>query len=306
MRWTHLARAATALAVFSVLACQSDGGKDQARGKPEPFVPLPDTEPDTIGYFLTRFDGWLARWSELKLSAAGSRDRNELTALESHMHQEALERRDELLTELESGSPLNRRIAAAALGFSHDPTVLSPLLSAVSDRDHELVQKALLAIGVLALPETPLGEILQRLEHDPEAWTRNNAAFAVLSLARAGNESRELVAGCRAALDDSEPGVRAQCASSLGELADAGSVEPLSALLLDESNLVALASAVSLANIGQRHPEQKGAAARKLARVLDQVRPDRRAHVLTALRWLSNDDFGEDAAPWLEWAHKLP
>jgi len=100
--------------------------------------------------------------------------------------------------------------------------------------------------------------------------------------------------------------VRAQCASSLGVLADVGAVKLLGELLHDPTNLVALASATALARIGREHAEQKGATARELAGALEEVGADRRQHLLGALRWLSGDNFGEDAVPWLEWAHKLP
>jgi hypothetical protein len=39
---------------------------------------------------------------------------------------------------------------------------------------------------------------------------------------------------------------------------------------------------------------------------LDEVRADRRAQLLGALRWMSENDFGEDTRPWREWAAKLP
>ena len=61
---------------------------------------------------------------------------------------------------------------------------------------------------------------------------------------------------------------------------------------------MALAGATSLAHIG-RDPQQKGSTARALAGALDQVRPDRRLHLLRALRWLAGTDYGENADPWL-------
>lgn len=306
----HLALLALVLTFVAGPACQSsaDERARPRRGEPEPYVPLPDEGPETIGYFLALFDRSLMQWSDYKLNASSARDQNTLRTLERDMQRRSRERRDELVMVLENGTPTNRRIAAAALGFTHDPTVLGPLLSSLSGPDPELAQKTLLALGVLALPETPLGGILQRLRDDPDAWTRINAAFALNAIALAGNDSGELVDGCRAALLDSEPGVRAQCADSLGALADAGSVKELAPLLIDESNVVALAAANSLAHIGRQHAEQRGTVGRALAGVLDheQVGADRRMHLLGALRRLAQDNFGENAGPWLEWAHKLP
>jgi len=288
-------------------ACRATGpAPGEPIGEPRPYVPLPDEEPPTIGYFLTLFDGWLLRWSDLRLSAASPKDRNELLALEQHMREKSAERRLELVQELESGAPSQRRIAAAALGFTGDPAVLGPLLASLDDRDPELAQRTLLALGVLALPETPLGGIKAHLLGAEDAWTRNNAAFAMLAIARAGNHSPELAEACRLGLADAEAGVRAQCASALGVVADVVAVPALAELLYDRANLVALAASVSLASIGRTLPEQRGATARALSASLDRVPDDRRAPIVGALRWLSGLDLGDDAKAWVEWAHKLP
>ncbi|MSR62771.1 MAG: HEAT repeat domain-containing protein [Planctomycetes bacterium] len=295
------------LVLNSALACSSTGkGSGPKRGKPEPFVPLPDEGPETITYFLTRFDRSLLQWSGLKLAGSSPREQNELAALEASMTYRAQKRRDELLTELESGAPNNRRVAAAALGFTHDPTVLGPLSATLSDRDPEVVQKALLALGVLAHPDTPLGPLHSLLVNAPEPWTRNNAAFTLLALARAGCRTSEMAQTCRAGLGDSEAGVRAQCASALGAMADPEAAPQLAALLMDGQNLVALAAAMALANLGREHPEMKGTAARALSGALDGVQADRRQHFLGALRLLADENMGDDARPWREWAYKLP
>jgi HEAT repeat protein len=268
-------------------------------------VPLPD-DVQSIGYFLTVFDDSLVKWSQLMLGSSSARDQNMLRVLEANMQERARLRFDELLTELESGAPINRRIAAAAVGFAHDPKGLGPLLATLPEPDPELVQRALLGLGVLAMPETPVGEIRARLLLDDDAWTRNNAAFALLAIARAGNTSSALAEACRAGLSDADPGVRAQCASALGELADPDAVAQLAELIGDEADLVALASALSLARIGREHPQQRGPSARALALALESVETERRAHLLGALRWLRGEDLGEDARPWREWAAKLP
>jgi HEAT repeat protein len=275
-------------------------------GQPQFHVVDSNGEPENIGFFLTRFDLSLAKWSELRLSAASARDQNALLALEANLEESARLRREELLEVLASGAPANRRVAAAALGFTHDPSVLGALLALLPERDPELVQKALLGIGILALADTPLAAVRKCLAEALEPWTRNNAAFVLLAVARAGNSSPELVEACRAGLGDSEPGVRAQCASALGAAGDPSAVVSLIPLLEDGANLAALAAAVSLARLGRMHLEQKGSVGRALAALLERAPPDRRAQLLGALRWLSELNLGEDAGPWLEWAHKLP
>jgi len=293
--------------VLAALACHSSEPAAPAPvGKPEPYVPLPDEAPQTIGYFLTVFDRSLAQWTELKLSATSPRQQSTLALLEQNMQKRARERREALLTELETGAPLNRRVAAAAHGFTHDPTVLGPLVAALADPDAEVVQRALLALGVLALRETPMAPIRYHLLNDGDAWTRSNAAFALLGIANAGNGTSELAESCRAGLADADAGVRAQCASALGAAADPTAVAGLGELLLDDASLVSLASALALARIGREHAEQKGTTARALVGALDQVPSERRASLLGALRWLSDSNLGDETAAWREWAYKLP
>lgn len=294
------------LLLLGLSACASSGSGDDAPPETRPFVPLPDEGPEPIGYFLKRFDRSLSSWSEGKLAAANVRETNALEALERDMRGRATKRKDELLAELENGAPANRRIAAAALGFSGDPAVLGPMLTALGEPDPELVQKSLLGIGILADKDTPLAEVCHLLERAPEAWTRNNAAFALLEIARAGRRSDELRESAARALTDEEAGVRAQCATILGVVSDESSVAMLAPLLHDDANLVALAAAISLSSLGRAHPRQKGSVARHLAAALDEVRADRRTQLLGALRWMAENDLGEDARPWREWAAKLP
>ncbi len=292
------------LALPGCRAAQAAPDLEQARSKP--YVPLPDPEPETIGYFLALFDKDLEQWSERKLTAVSAQERRTVDALERNLEKRAQDRREEILAAFESGPPINRRIAAAALGFTHDASMLSPLLSGLSDSDAEVVQKSLLGLGILALPETPLAEIRFHMLQHPDPWTRNNAAFALLRIADAGGSSPDLAEGCRQGLLDSEPGVRAQCASALGILVDGESVDELASLLYDDFNLVALAAAAALARIGRLQPEHKGAVARHLVDSLDRVRADRRQHVLNALVWMSDRNLGEDTGPWREWAYRLP
>lgn len=292
--------------LLGLCACVASGKDEDAPGETRPFVPLPAQEPDSIGYFLVNFDRSLSAWSDGKLGAANARERSYLEALERDMQKRAKERQDELLRELEAGPPKNRRIAAAALGFCDDPVVLGPMLTAALEPDPELVQKALLGIGILADPDTPLGAITQQLERSPDPWTRNNAAFALLEIARAGRRSEDLREAAARALTDSEAGVRAQCATILGVVCDENAVALLAPLLHDDANLAALAATISLTSIGRTHLRQKGTVARHIVAALDDVRADRRAQMLGALRWMAENDLGEDTRPWQEWAAKLP
>ena len=145
-----------------------DGSLRPAPGGVRALRPTGARGPQPIGYFLARFDRSLAQWSELKLNSANGRDQNALQGLENNMQKRASERRDELVMELQTGSPVNRTHRRGCPGVHQGPHGARPLL-ATSTKDPELVQKTLLALGVLALPETPLGGILQHLREDPES-----------------------------------------------------------------------------------------------------------------------------------------
>ncbi len=289
------------------LACGCRSTDSTAKnGEGTPYAPPAPVADDTIGYFLVQVDKSLQRWSELKLEARGPREDLTLQALEESLRRRTVERQDELVHELEGGPPSNREVAAVALGFTGDPAVLSPLLAALLDPDPGVVQKAVLGLGILALPETPLSEITALLSGDPDPWTRNNAAFAVHRIVSAGGRLEGLELILEAALLDREPGVRAQAASTLGLLGYPDAIQSLGALLTDSASLVAVAAASSVVSIGRLHPEKKGEAARVLADALDRVPSSQRNHLVRELSRLSGKDLGPDAAPWREWAYRMP
>ncbi len=290
-----------------VLSCGCKSTDSTARdGVGTPYVPPAPLPDDSIGYFLAQIDKSLQHWSELKLGSRGPRQDLTLQALEESLRRRSVERQDELVRELEAGPPTNREIAAVALGFTGDPAVLSPLLAALLDPDPGVAQKAVLGLGILALPETPLSEIAGLLSRDPDAWTRNNAAFALHRIVSAGGRLEGLELTLEEALLDSEPGVRAQAASTLGLLGTPDAIQSLGALLTDSTSLVAAAAASSVVSIGRLHPEKKGEAARVLADALDRVSSSQRTLLVRELSRLSGKDLGPDTAPWREWAYRMP
>ena len=289
------------LALGPLGACQS---LEEPTG--EPFEAPEATPADEIGYFLAEFDGSLRRWNELKLAPSSDRDRRQLRALETNMKKRASERQEDLVTELETGPPLNRQVAAAALGFTGDPAVISALLNALDDPNAGVVQKALLGLGRLEDPSTPPGPLLEILRSHPDPWTRNNAVYAVQRVVAAGAASEDVATTCRAALVDPEPGVRAQAASVLGMVRDAESVDALGDLLQDEVQLVYQAAATALARIGRDHPESKGQVARLLVQAMDEGDSGRRKRAHRELVVLSDRDLGDEPDDWREWAYRMP
>lgn len=295
--------AATALLLAA--GCRSTAAGSETAPEAEPYVPLRE-EPQSIGFFLTEFDASLRAWTNLRLAGTSRKDQRALRVLEQDLEKRATERQEEIVGELRSGPPQNRAIAAAALGFTQDPAVMTELLAALGDRSDEVVSNALLGLGLLAQPDTPCGQIERLLEGSSDAWTRSNAAFALQRVAAAGGRPTGLVEACRRALTDSEPGVRAQAATTLGIAADAGAVEALDELLYDDLPLVCASAAHALASIGSENLEQKGPAARALTRSLDRVPEGHRGDVLRELVRLNGAHLGEDVEPWQEWAAKLP
>lgn len=292
-----------ALLALPLAGCRSSDTKAETR----PFVPLPDPEPDSIGFFLTEFDASLRAWNNLRLSGRGERDARTRRSLEKELGQRARRRQDELVAELETGPPTNRSVAAVALGFTRDPVVLSPLCAALTDQEPDVVLNALLGIGELASPDTPPAEICYLLRNDNDPWIRNNAAFALQSIVAAGATPTEaILEACREALGDSEAGVRAQCASTLGMAHDAASTKELGDLLYDSAPLASAAAATALGSIGREVPEAKGRCARLLADALDRTGKKQRPILIESLASMSEVHFGDDSEPWVEWARKLP
>lgn len=302
----------TLLALFASLVplgalaagCASSGA---AAPETRPYVPLPDPEPDSIGFFLTEFDASVRAWTNLELSGNSSREQRTRRGLEKEMRQRARRRQEELLGELRSGPPANRAVAAVALGFTGDPAVVGPLYEALSDPSDDVVHNALLGLGRLGNPDTPTTEVCYLLRNDPDAWIRNNAAFALQAIVAAGAPPTDLaLRSAREALSDKEPGVRAQCASVLGLARDVEAVDDLGDLLYDETPLVAAAAITALGSIGRYRPEAKGRCARFLAQALARVGPKQREFLVSELARMSEVHFGDDPEPWLEWAARLP
>jgi len=282
--------------------CQGTGSSSQG----EPYTPPAELEPDSIGYFLAEYDKSLRRWTDLRLAPASQRDARMLRALDLNLRQRAIKRKQELVGVLETGPRSNREVAAVALGFTGDPSVLSPLLAALADPNESVVEKVLLGLGVLADPETPLAKILFLLQAATQPWTRSNAAYALHCIVAAGGNDDSLPEACRMALTDEEPGVRAQAASVLGMIHDADSIQNLGDLLQDDVNLALQAAATALARIGREHVEKKGVVARLLVDALDRVERSQRPWLIRELMRLADRNLGEESDPWREWAYRLP
>ncbi len=269
-----------------------------------PVVPEPASL--SIGAFLARVDTQVEMWCELTLIASTEEQRAQCRGLQLNLARECAPRIGELIVELEGGPPLNRRRAAAGLGFTFKPEAQGPLLGALHDPSDEVVSNALLGLAVLGMPDTPLESVARLVRTHPDSFLRSNAAWAMRTIVEAG--ARDPVAGeaARMALVDPEPNVRVQSALVLGILADPGSTEALGDLLYDRTRLVAAAGARSLALIGRADASQKGRCARALVRAWERVDPQTRRSVHRALIRLRQADLGDEVGDWVEWAGNMP
>lgn len=262
-----------------------------------------------IGFFLAKVDERLRGWSNLKLGSRSDEDQRKLRVLEQTLERDTRERRADLIEQLQSGPPKNRAIAAVALGFTGAPEAQAAMLAALSDSDPGVVCNAAQGLGLLGFADTPTSQLAFLLRDDPDAWTRNNAAYALLRIATANEHPAfpaETLAALRGALSDDMEGVRAQAAACLGQLTDVDALKALEDALYDPTQLVSRAAAVALSHIGLAQPASKGGAARALVTALAKSRADRRARLRLELMRLAGTDFGDEVDDWREWAFKLP
>jgi len=293
---------ATLMAAAGSVACSSTEPAPES----EPFVEPQATPPDTTGFLLAKLDTQVRGWQNLKHTARSNKDHRNMRALERQLAQEASERRDDLLAELESPSRKNRSIAAVALGFSGDPEVVGPLYAALGDPEPNVANNALIGLGILADPATPMSRICFLLTSAEEGDTRINAAFALGAIVGSGGRDPEVEPACLLALDDPEGGVRAQAAGVLGRLKSERAITTLGDLLYDESALVTRAAAASLAAIALAHDTELGNIARLMTGAAARRKKDAKLVILNEMVRLSDKNWGDDVDEWVEWAHRLP
>jgi HEAT repeat protein len=259
-----------------------------------------------LGKFLADMSASIQAWSHKTWSATSRVDLRKQKLLEHHITQEARKRREDLLYSLEAGPQRNRVIAAAALGFTRDPEVLSPLLDALEDADPRLVGNALLGLTILEDPNTPTEQITSILQYDKDPELRWSAAYCARTLAERGVRDEGLTEAGRAALLDSEPVVRAQCCLLLAILKDDDSFEAMEALIRDPVPLVSAAAIGAMGVFGEKVPERRGDCARALTRELDADSLEQRRRVRRSLVRLAGRDFGDNVDQWRIWAARLP
>ena len=196
-------------------------------------------------------------------------------------------------------------IAAAALGFSRSGEALGPLIAAVDDPSLDVHRQAVLALGMLADPDTPVEPLADVLRTDADDVARTNAAFALFRLVRADVRHDTLAPALRLALLDEEPAVRAQAASALGVLTDGDSIDSLGTLLDDEVFVYA-AAVTALTQIARDDNTQRGSVARSLVEAWIDADGDRKDRLRRDLTQFAGKDLGKREEDWERWAYGIP
>lgn len=289
-------------------SCASFGSSDEEPPEPEPAQPIQIAPEDPIGKFLVDADNAIYQWCALALSGTTPAQRNQQRALEGVLVDRTSRRCDELIHELESGPPINRIRAAAALGFSRQARAQSPLLNALSDPHPDVVHNALLGLAVLGRGDTPLDEICRATEFSKDAQTRAQGAFALRSIINNGGSGECALGTARRGLADSEPFVRSQCALTLGLLGDGESVPAIAGLFNDKAPHVVSAAVEGLLLMVEREPGQKGPVGRALLDAYSNAKSKDplKDQAMSALVRISDVNYGEDLLLWTEWSQRLP
>ncbi len=316
-----LLNGALCAAAFALAACNSSGGQQApANGQevewigpdgPEPYDPNITKDRRLAGDVLADVDKSLRIWVNITLTGNPAKDGSTLNIVEADLRRKVRAKLLVIVEQLETGPPINRQIAAAALGFSGDPETLSPLLAALEDDSPDVVANALLGLSVLADPDTPRILVAAELEDVNQPFNvRSQAARALraVGLYDLGEADRAaVIRAARAALGDANEGLRPTGAIILAEVVDTNSVPELARALMDPTPLVARAASRALARIGSVDRKFEGQAARALTAALEVVDEDRvRPAVLKDLQALAGKNYGDDVEEWVRYAQKLP
>jgi hypothetical protein len=310
-------RLATLLALLLAPACKSnkDPRDDGVRPAPEVIElsdrPVELADDRASGAILADFDGQIRRWNEFALSNRAE-DQRKRRRLEDFLRVMARKHIELLDQELSSPNSRSRAIAASAIGFSGELSMSGALVAALDDDVIEVVDNALLGIGQLADPATPIAPLLHLLASAGDGWTRSNAVFALKRIVEAGGvkepKAREdLREALKLALLDREDAVRVQAAATLQTTAIREDLPALVDALYDPAALVVVASAMAVRRVGEDEDDARGEAARALF-VAWQEREERNVRTIVKgeLARLAGRNFGDDEDQWREWAYGLP
>jgi hypothetical protein len=264
-------------------------------GPGSPIVPN-DPEARRTGRAILDCDTHLRTWSNLMAQPRDEENLEKIGALSIALGMVVAKNRAILEAQAMSGSPRNRGIASAALGFSGDPSVLPYLVNNTADADPIVAAKALLGLGVLAAPETPIAPVYDAIAGGaaPQGVI-SNAAFALFQIAIKTKTDPDggMAAAFVLLLQNPDPMVRAQAALGLG-LVRANQILPelTDLLAADPEPTVRTAAAYALGQIGARNSTAP------LVRALSDPDDVTAGTARASLKRIHGKDFGPDAASW--------
>lgn len=215
-----------------------------------------DPEARRVGALIQQADTHLRSWHALMGRPRDAGNLEDLQSMQFAIAAFVVKHRAMFEDQAIGGPPRNRGIATAILGFCGDATVLPILMNNAADADPQVAAKALLSIGVLGSPDTPVSPLLMAVERpDATEELTSNAAFALFRLAdrlRADPDGG-LEAGFLLLLRSPDASVRAQAALGLGLVRASAAVPQITDLLAaDPLPAVRTAAAWSLGLIGMR------------------------------------------------------
>ncbi|TAH34503.1 MAG: HEAT repeat domain-containing protein [Planctomycetota bacterium] len=220
----------------------------------EEYSPPPGRGELSTGQLIFECERHLGAWQRAMAAQRSPQNREDIQGIELALRSLAHREQKRLEEQAMSGQPRNRAVASAALGFTREPEVLSIIANNVADPDPMVAANALLGIGVLALPETPIRPIHEAvLRPTATQDVRRNATFAAFQIAQKERSDRDgtLAAIFAVVLDNPDPTVRAQAAAGLGLARAAHMAPPVAELLANDPDAqVRTAAAYALGEIG--------------------------------------------------------
>ena len=189
-----------------------------------------------------------------------------------------------------------RALAAFGLGFSRNPAAVAPLVEASAHPEGHLRARAIVALGMLGLPEVP-PDPFRKLLDDPEWEVRLSAVHGLRHLL-GETDDRGLLPKILEKLEDPVMDVRNETLILLRKLRRAETLEPVRARgLKDADPTVRANAALVLAALG---PAAKPANPQLIELLRDEHTKVVEA-VWIALNRINAKDFDRSYATWRDW-----
>ncbi|MCH2113107.1 MAG: HEAT repeat domain-containing protein [Planctomycetes bacterium] len=286
------------ITTFALIGCAAPENRAQPDGLISvAYEPPAGRQPLEVGQLMVECERHLRTW-QLAMSAPRTQEnRDSIAFLERAIATLVHREQSSLEVQAVSGPPRNRGIACAALGFSGDPAVVPLLANNVTSEDEFVAENALLGLGRMGDPSTPLTplyEVVMNTATSPAVM--RNAAYASMSLASTLQVDPDGVLSSILIpiMDHQDERTRAQAIIGLGFIRCAHVLPKLNLRLLeDESIQVRKAAAWALGEIGAR------SSSAVLMRALEDDDPIVGGTARGSLTKIHGNDFGPKPDNWV-------